>query len=354
MNHNAHDHTRRDFLRATMLGGGALAMAAGPRSLFAKNDIAMKSASDFGQSRVALMKGEDRRANVIEALKAIEPQIRKGLEGKKRVLIKPNFVSTTVEHAAFQGPSAEGICEFLKPFFKGEILIGETAAGAPTEEGFQNFGYLELAKKYPVQLVNFDKEPHDYMTVIGANFTPRRVRVTKRVFDPDTYIISAAVMKTHDRIVATLSLKNLLVGSVIKDVGFKWGAGSKGRNDKPITHGDNTIRGINYNLFKMAETLRPDLSVIDGYRGMEGNGPVGGSPVDHKIVVASTDFLAADRVAVECMGVDFGKVGYLNFCHDAGLGQGDIAKLDIIGEKPSAVMRKYQLHSNVEKQYEWG
>ena len=172
------------------------------------------------------MKGEDRARNVLEALKAIEPDVRKSLEGKKRVLIKPNFVSTTVEIAATQAGAVAGICEFLKPFYKGEIVIGETAAGRPTEEGFDNFGYRELAKNYPVQLVNFDREPHDYMYVIDSKFVPQPIRVSHRVLDPDTYVISAAVLKTHDRVVATLSLKNLLVGSVIKDVGFRWGAGS--------------------------------------------------------------------------------------------------------------------------------
>jgi uncharacterized protein (DUF362 family) len=46
---------------------------------------------------------------------------------------------------------------------------------------------------------------------------------------------------------------------------------------------------------------------------MEGNGPIDGTPVDHRVCVASTDWFAADRVAVELMGLDFEKVGYLNF-----------------------------------------
>ena len=69
------------------------------------------------------------------------------------------------------------------------------------------------------------------------------------------------------------------------------------------------------------------LAVIDGFEGMEGNGPVGGTPIDHRVCVASPDWLAADRVAVELMGIDYAKVGYLNFCANAGLGQGlDLAR----------------------------
>jgi uncharacterized protein (DUF362 family) len=141
---------------------------------------------------------------------------------------------------------------------------------------------------------------------------------------------------------------------VIKDTPSGWGAGKSGRNDKPIIHGGNTIRGINFNLFKLAEQLRPHLAVIDGFNGMEGDGPCNGTPVEHRICIASADFLAADRIAVEVMGVDFAKVGYLNFCHQAGMGQGDLAKIDIQGEKPDNVKRTYKLHSNTPKQFEWG
>jgi len=270
------------------------------------------------------------------------------------VLIKPNFVHTAIPLCATQAPVAEGIIEFLKPIFKGEIIVGESSANAPATEGFKNYGYLELAKKYPVKLVDFDVEPFTYIYCIDDKFRPVAVRATKRVFDPDTYIISAARMKTHDRVVATLSLKNLLVGSVIKDTTAGWGQGKFGKNDKPIIHGGDTIRGINFNLFKMAETLRPHLAVIDGFQGMEGNGPTGGTAVDHRIAITSTDFLAADRIAVEVMGIDFAKVGYLNFCWRGGLGQAELAKIEIQGEKPENVKRTYRLHDRIQMEYDWG
>jgi uncharacterized protein (DUF362 family) len=339
------------FLRSTLLAGGGLALLGSRQT--ALGAPAPGAPGAVGASRVALIKGDNRMRNTLEALKAIEADVRPALEGKKRVLIKPNFVSTTVPLAATQADVVEGILAFLKPIYKGEIIIGETAAGSATEEGFRNFGYYDLAKKHPVRLVNFDLEPHEKMYVIDSKFRPRPIRVTHFVLDPDTYIISAARLKTHDRVVATLSLKNILVGSVIKSPEFRWGGRGKGWNDKPITHGDG-IRGVNFNMFKMAEEWHPHLAVIDGFEGLQGNGPISGTPVDHRIAIASTDWLAADRTAVEVMGIDYAKVGYLNFCADAGLGQGDLAKLQILGEKPDDVKRTYRLHDNVEKQFEWG
>jgi len=357
MKHLDEGTSRRDFLRNVLLAGGGVALLGADRAAIGQappSALSYAPKVPVGNSRAALIKGESRRTNVIEALKAIEADVRRGLEGKKRVLIKPNFVHTEIPLAATQADAAEGIVEFLKPIFKGEIIIGESAASSGADVGFKNYGYLDLAKKYPVKLVDFDREPFLYTYHIDDKFRPIPARTTTMVFDPDTYVISAAVIKTHDRVVATLSLKNLLVGSVIKDTTAGWGAGRSGRNDKPITHGGNTIRGVNYNLFQMAQKLRPNLSVIDGFRAMEGNGPTSGTPVDHKIAIASADFLAADRIAVECMGIDFAKVGYLNFCHQAGMGQADLAKIEIQGEKPENVKRTYRLHSNIEKEYEWG
>ena len=68
--------------------------------------------------------------------------------------------------------------------------------------------------------------------------------------------------------------------------------------------------------------MRPfwGATVIDGYEGMEGEGPLKGTPVASHIAIASTDFVAADRIGVEAMGVNPNWVGYLGYCCDAGLG----------------------------------
>ena len=60
----------------------------------------------------------------------------------------------------------------------------------------------------------------------------------------------------------------------------------------------------------MSRQLHPHLAVIDGFEGMEGNGPNDGTPVDHRVCIAGLDWLAADRVGIELMGIDFANVGY--------------------------------------------
>ena len=343
---------RRDFIKTSLLGGLA-AVAVPWRSLAASSTT--PAADKLAASRVAVTSGADRASNIFQALKPFEKEIARAI-GKRRVVIKPNNVSIDVQLCATHADSLEGTLEFLKSIRKlDNVVIAESAANGPTLGGFENYHYTQLAKKYPVKFVDLDQDEVVIRQVFDEkDFRPHAVRMSKLLLDPNTFIISSAKMKTHDRVVATLSLKNIIVGAPIKDVGFRWGQGGKAgaRTDKPLIHGSG-FRGINYNLFALAQQLHPHLSIIDGFDGMEGNGPVSGTAVDHKVAVASLDWLAADRVAVELMGIDYAKVGYLNYCAQAGLGQGDLAKIDIVGERISEHIKHYKLADNIEKQLIW-
>jgi uncharacterized protein (DUF362 family) len=349
----SHFSNRRDFLRTSLLGGLAAVGTARFAGLVHAADEA--AAPVKPTSRVALFHGDDRVDIAFRALKVHERTIQRAI-GNRRVVIKPNNVAIDNPLCATHAGCVEGILEFLKSIGKIEnAVIAESAANGPTLDGFANYGYDALAKKYSVKLVDLDAAEVERVHIFDEkDFRPHPVRMSKLLLDRDNFIISAAKMKTHDRIVATLSLKNIILGAPIKDLGFRWGKGAKpgAKNDKPIVHG-NSFRALNYNLFDLARRLHPHLAVIDGYDGMEGNGPVGGTRVDHHVCVVSPDWLAADRVAVELMGIDYAKVGYLNYCAEAGLGEGDFQKVEILGEPVARHVRRYKLADNIEKQLIW-
>jgi uncharacterized protein (DUF362 family) len=341
---------RRHFLKASVLGGMALSMPYGNKLTHYSEKPAMNSISQVG-----LTTGDHRADMAFRALQPFSEQIKQAI-GNKRVLIKPNNVMIDRQLAASHVDNLEGILEFLRSIGVTEnIMIGESAAGGATFEGFDNYGYFDLQKKYRVNLVDLDQEQYEIIQVFDEkDFRPHPVRTSSLILDPDTYVISAAKMKTHDRVLATLSLKNIVFGAPIKDVGFSWGRNRKEgtKNDKPIAHGSG-YRGINYNLFSLARILHPNLSVIDGMEGMEGNGPNAGTPVDHRVCVAGIDWLAADRVALELMGIDYNNVGYLNYCADAHMGEADLNKIEIIGEKIEDHKKSYKLSDSIEKQLIW-
>lgn len=350
---------RRHFLKTSLLGGLAAATAAHmpgagrlPTAAWAADEAAPTTKPT---TRVGLAHGDDRVDNAMQALKPFADQIARAI-GDRRVVIKPNNVAINIPLSATHAGCIEGILEFLKSIGKvSQAVIAESAADGPTLDGFENYRYTNLAKKYGVKLVDLDQTPVDVVQVFDEkDFRPHPVRMARLMLDPKTFIISAAKMKTHDRVGVTLSLKNIIFGTPIKDLGFTWAADSKpgAKTDKPIAHGSG-IRGINYNLFALAQRLHPHLAVIDGHEGMEGNGPTRGTPVDHRVCVASPDWLAADRVAVELMGVDFAKIGYLNYCADAKLGQADLKKIEVVGAAVEKHVKKYRLSDNVEKQLQW-
>ena len=72
-----------------------------------------------------------------------------------------------------------------------------------------------------------------------------------------------------------------------------------------------------------------------------------------RLAIASTDIIAADRVGVECMGVDPKRAGYLRYCGQVGLGNYDMAKIEIRGPQIASVQKKHQLASDVERQLAW-
>ena len=126
-----------------------------------------------------------------------------------------------------------------------------------------------------------------------------------------------------------------------------------GRNAKTFVHqGGN--RGQSWNIFMLAASgIQPHLAVLDGVVTMEGDGPLNGTPVEHGVAVASTDWLAADRLATELMGVDYSLVKYLEWCGMMGYGTDDLDAMKIIGPDWRPHVMQYKMNRNYEKQTAW-
>jgi uncharacterized protein (DUF362 family) len=340
---------RRHFLKTALAGG--LAAACPVRWSPATASAAGADASR--PTRVALTAGDDRAQIAFSALESLGPEIVRAI-GNRQVVIKPNNVAIDIQLSATHAGCLEGILEFLKSVGKlDQAVIAESAANGATLEGFANYGYTRLAAKYGVKLVDLDQEPSQVLQVFDQrDFRPHPIRMSQWLLDRNKFIISAAKMKTHDLVVTTLSLKNIVLAAPIKDPGFGNRAKPGLKSDKNIAHGGG-VRGLNYNLFALSHVLHPHLAVIDGYDGMEGHGPTRGTAVEHRVCVAGTDWLAADRVAVELMGIDFAKVGYLNYCADAQLGQADLKKIELVGEPLARHVKTYKLAPNIEEQLIW-
>ncbi len=289
--------------------------------------------------KVSLVKGGKRKDTVKKSLDLISEDIKKGLKPGK-VIIKPNFVSTSVQLASSHADQIRGILDYFREFYDKKIIIAEAASPftGGTPEGFENFGYHQLTEEYNVDLMDLNEGPFEKIPILNKNGDTIHVRVSKLLLDRNNYLVSAAKLKTHDTVVVTLSIKNIAMGSIYA-------------GDKVMVH--QGYKYTNLDITEITGHVWPDLSVIDGLVGMEGNGPEYGTSIDVGTAISSIDPLAADRVACEVMGVDFNKVGYLWYCAGKGFGESDLSKMDIRGQSLNDCIRPFKLHSTVEEQYKW-
>jgi uncharacterized protein (DUF362 family) len=329
------DMRRRGFLARAAAGVASVALGAGFGGI-------AKAAPSTGKANVGVTAGTDRRAMVYNALKPFEDEVRKAVKGR-RIILKPNMVVVDVPLCATHADALRGVLDFLKPIVKDEILIAEsTISKEGSLNGFENYGYMQLAKEYRVSFMDLNTRPSTMAWILGKDHHPLGIRIINEFLDPKNYFISVCRLKTHDTVVATLTAKNMLMAAPLNDYT---------KSDKSLMH--QGFKEMNWNLFQLASGIRPGLAVLDGVEGMQGNGPVRGISRPHGVVAAGTDFIAVDLIGTELMGIPFEDVGYLTYCANAGYGCGDRSKIEIIGEDPAKHVVRYKLHDTVEEQLSW-
>jgi uncharacterized protein (DUF362 family) len=304
------------------------------------------------RSTVGLIHGADRRKNAYNALMAIDKELQPKLGQKKYVVIKPNNVSTINQLAATHLDALRGIIDYLSERFKGPVVVAESSAGE-TLEGYENFNYNRLVSEYPqqkIELVDLNQEAKfERIALLDANLHIAPVRLAARLFDPNAFVICSANLKTHNTVIATLSVKNMVLGAPLHQAPKetpRW-------NDKRKYHVG--LRQTHYNMLLTAQRMQPywGATLIDGFEGMEGNGPGSGTPVDSRIAIASTDYIAADRIGIESMGINPEWLGYLVYCGQIGLGQYDLSKIDVIGASLADIRKSYRMHPDIERELQW-
>ncbi|RJR26381.1 MAG: DUF362 domain-containing protein [Desulfobacteraceae bacterium] len=139
--------------------------------------------------------------------------------------------------------------------------------------------------------------------------------IMKKVLEADL-LIAAPVAKSHSSTGVSLSMKGMM-GLVY---------------DRRTFHMDMDLDTA---IVDLCTVLKPALTIIDASRILSDSGPGGpGKVVALNKIIASTDFVAADALAVE-IGTWYGKkfkaaqVKHIRMAHERGLGNMDISSLRI-------------------------
>jgi len=275
-----------------------------------------------------------------EALKLIENQIEAGVKGKKRVLIKPNFVSTSRQLAATHVDAVRAVLDAVNKYYSGKIIIGEGPSFSSLKKGLDNFDYLKLQSQYDVEFVDLNGDETVEIEATGAQRSTR-FNVSKTVVESD-YRISVALPKTHDCVITTLTIKNVVVGSLV--------GGMYSREKWKIHQG---MKDMNLYMAGLAKAVMPHLGVVDGFQGMEGSGPVNGDPVDLRVAAASVFPVSLDAVMSTIMGFNPLDIGYLYHLNDWGVGVADLNKIEVVGLPIKKVKKQFKPHPHYREMLKW-
>lgn len=303
------------------------------------------------KTRVGLAKCSNRRDNVFTALDLVREDVVAKLQAQ--VLLKPNFLSAESQLASSHVDAIRGTIDFLlsTPKPPEEIIIAEGGNENCSGAAFENFGYHALKEEYavPIHLVDLNQEEHwEETTVYDSERRETTVRMPKTVLDcPCT--ISVAVAKTHDVCCVTLAQKNMIMGTICKEDRINM-HGCCAHSERVLP---NEAQRLNINLIRLSQYLRPDIGVIDGTVGLEGNGPMGTEAVDWGVAVASADVFAADAVTAAGMGFEPMELGLLHYADTLGYGTADLERIEVLGTPIAAVRRSFKRHETTDLQLQW-
>ncbi len=324
---------------------------------------------------VALVKGKNRYSNILKALNSISQEI--DIADAKNIVVKINLTSPRSPLAITHIDAIKAVLDFIQQINSSQVTIAEGTGSAmmSTTKAYEILKYRTILKKYNLQFIDLNTDQFVEAQIYNTQLQPFYIRIAKTVLDSD-YLISLSLPKTHNSVVMTASIKNIVMGSLVRSYNV-WSfpklreiarylvrklpmaykdkltatAAKVENNDKLKMH--QGYKAMNLNLYTMAKIIKADLSIVDGFEAMEGNGPINGEKVNWGVALVSTDGVACDRVVAELMGIDVNHIGYLKYCIDNQLGVGNLNELDIIGNSINECKRSFKLHEKFHDQLEW-
>ncbi len=300
--------------------------------------------------------------------KAIEYAVTRALDliggageitkGKKRILLKPNLVSSSSSDTT-KPAVIDALAALMKKAGK-DVSIGEASAGAwhnirftikglvcttkdhkgleiIQNDVFEKLSYRDLSKRHGIPLVNLHLGKMAKMA-IPDNFVFKELYIHEALYNTDM-VCSVPMMKTHVLAGATLALKNVGIGGF---PGMVYGAVRSMVHRKAM---EFEPTGTATTIVDMVKANKIGLSVIDATTAMEGDGPTksaGGKLLKMNLIIAGTNPLATDMVAADLMGLGPDEIDTFKWAYKAGMTPNNLSDIQIVGEKPAKVRRQFK------------
>ena len=234
------------------------------------------------------------------------------------VVIKPNITANAPEESG--GTThlvlVEALVAAVQRQRPGRVVVAEGtgAFGTTHATAFPTGGWREMAARTGVELWNLDAGPHREMPdPTGLYGEP--IPLAELVLDADVFI-TVPCLKTHISLDYTVALKN-----------------SFALTPQTVRSEIHRRSVLEESLVAINAIRKPDLAVVDGYDGAEGE--AGGTRFDHpagaRMMLAGCDPVAVDTVARAAMGLDL-PARYHTWSAQHGVGVGSLARIQVVGD----------------------
>ncbi|TKG97465.1 DUF362 domain-containing protein [Puteibacter caeruleilacunae] len=299
--------SRRDFIIKTSIAG---AIGGAVIGLGKCNPVMAAGSNNELPDLVAIRGGEPGVMfnKAIEAWGGIHRVVRAG----QTVVVKPNIGwNVTPDRAANTNPElVEAIVRACLKANAKEVFVMDHTADVWTK-CYKNSGIQQATKDGGGKMVPGNNE-RDYKTVkIPMAKRLKTVKVHDLILSTDV-LINVPVLKHHVSTKLSLGMKNLM--------GIVW--------DRQWWHKND----LHQCIADFSTYIKADLTIIDGYRMMKRNGPMGVSTDDvllQKALLLGADPLALDVAASKMFGMNPMDVGYIRLSEGLNIGTNDLSTLKI-------------------------
>lgn len=168
----------------------------------------------------------------------------------------------------------------------GKPFLGDGPAFGSAKGVAKANGYLPMTEALALPIVEFHGKRYE---TVSTAFN--HLLLSKEAIDADV-VINLPKVKSHMQLTLTMGVKNLF-GCVPGKMKAWW----------HMEAGKDCNR-FSEMLVETARAINPDLTILDGIIGHEGNGPSGGEPRRLNLLAASSDVFALDRALVDVLNVE--------------------------------------------------
>jgi uncharacterized protein (DUF362 family) len=249
----------------------------------------------------------------------------------KRVVLKPNLVEYHRDKVINTHPHVvAAVIELCRREGAAEVLVAEGPGHWRNVEYLVSASGLgDVLRHYKTPFIDLNHDEPNKRLNLGRLTGLEHLYLSQTVATADV-LISLPKLKTHHWAVATLSLKNLF--GTLPGICYGW--------PKNELH----WRGIDNSIVDIAATRTPDLAIVDGIVGMEGDGPLNGTAKAMGVLVMGCDPVAVDATCCRLMQFDPERVGYLVLAQRKKLGW---LAADCIQQLGESIEQRAQLFDTV-------